>query len=144
MTQNCFHRRNRRRDSPSDQVSAPRYMWRFMCYRTTEPNPAHTEAVPSEQLVDGLLAGGSDALTGSEYAPSVGLAMWPLLLTYRPPPTPTHTHTPTRTFPSLASQSGMIDCIGRRGRATSLGQRAELDPRPPASPPAGRARGAGR
>jgi hypothetical protein len=89
MTQNCFHRRNRRRDSAAAARARPRYMWRFMCYRTTEPArvPARatsdnagggggggggggSAAAPTtaEALIDSFVAAGHDALTGVSLA----------------------------------------------------------------------------
>lgn len=108
MSQNVFHRRNRRRvrqtlhylfslllwpifQSRSAKLAVcqarlsngitdasyfqdgthaiednPRYMWRFMCYRTTEPSLRHdNDSVPASQLLDEcLLMNEPDPLTG--------------------------------------------------------------------------------
>lgn len=39
MSHNLFHRGARREDSPEEQKELPRFMFRFMCYRTTDPKP---------------------------------------------------------------------------------------------------------
>lgn len=88
MSQNVFHRRNRRRDSPEEIEANPRYMWRFMCYRTTEPLATAAAAAASEcgsecdgaavhgepesradQLLETwVVNGGSDEMTGAVLA----------------------------------------------------------------------------
>ena len=40
MSHNLFHRGARREDTPEEQKELPRFMFRFMCYRTTDPMPA--------------------------------------------------------------------------------------------------------
>lgn len=39
MSHNLFHRGARREDTPEEQKELPRFMFRFMCYRTTDPKP---------------------------------------------------------------------------------------------------------
>ena len=40
MSHNLFHRGARREDTLEEQQGLPRFMFRFMCYRTTDPAPA--------------------------------------------------------------------------------------------------------
>eukprot|EP01052_Picozoa_sp_SAG31_P032390 SAG31_NODE_3547_length_4135_cov_4.829534_5_plen_458_part_00 len=40
MSHNLFHRGARREDTLEEQKQLPRFMFRFMCYRTTDPTPS--------------------------------------------------------------------------------------------------------
>ena len=75
MTQNCFHRRNRRRDSVAHAEPGPhyrpRFMWRFMCYRTTEPIQSNAlGARAASELVDTYASKDADAQTGASFSTS--------------------------------------------------------------------------
>lgn len=68
MSQNVFHRRNRRRDGVQGVEEKPRYMWRFMCYRTTEPSrsaAADTDAIATAAAIDQSTNGSAGVRTGS-------------------------------------------------------------------------------
>lgn len=85
MTQNCFHRRNRRRDSVDERQKAPRFMWRFMCYRTTEPKPAPFGAVKAKDLVTTMLSQIEDPLSGAQFCPiakAVTSPVWTHILSW--------------------------------------------------------------
>ena len=83
MTQNNFHRRNRRRDSPEERRRNPRYMWRFMCYRTTEPEPAGAGG-DAAQLIQAMTDGKEDEMTGavldSQGEAAVACSVWESVL----------------------------------------------------------------
>ena len=86
MTQNNFHRRNRRRDSPEERRRNPRYMWRFMCYRTTEPEPAQAAGAGGDaaQLIQAMTDGKEDEMTGavldSQGEAAVACSVWESVL----------------------------------------------------------------
>jgi hypothetical protein len=68
MSQNVFHRRNRRRDGVEGIEEKPRYMWRFMCYRTTEPSrsgAAGADATATAAAIDQSDTGSAGVSTGS-------------------------------------------------------------------------------
>jgi hypothetical protein len=51
MSHNLFHRGARREDTPEEQAALPRFMFRFMLYRTTDPPPpAGPGALTAEQV----------------------------------------------------------------------------------------------
>ena len=84
---NTFHRGNHRRDDWRTWEENPRFMWRFMLYRTTDPAPGNR----SNEEID-WTDGGTDPLTGIDLSevPEDVTAVWRYhnywMQTWRPPP----------------------------------------------------------
>ena len=47
MSHNLFHRGARRLDTPEEQKELPRFMFRFMLFRTTDPEPPDMTEAPT-------------------------------------------------------------------------------------------------
>ena len=47
MSHNLFHRGARRLDTPEEQTELPRFMFRFMLFRTTDPEPPDMTEAPT-------------------------------------------------------------------------------------------------